>query len=55
MCLNQNVANNTSGINFGVTFIGLYLIEHYGRRKSLMAGSAWMYALPSPLSPPHPC
>ncbi|KAK6388497.1 hypothetical protein LTR65_007834 [Meristemomyces frigidus] len=32
-----------NGINFGVTFIGLYLIEHYGRRKSLMAGSAWMF------------
>jgi len=31
-----------NGINFGVTFIGLYLVEHYGRRKSLMAGSAWM-------------
>ena len=31
-----------NGINFGVTFIGLYLVEHYGRRKSLMAGSIWM-------------
>ncbi|PNY27453.1 Hexose transporter 2 [Tolypocladium capitatum] len=30
-------------INFLVTFIGLYLVEHYGRRKSLMAGSAWMF------------
>lgn len=30
-------------INFGVTFIGLYLVEHYGRRKSLIAGSAWMF------------
>ncbi|KAK8116490.1 uncharacterized protein PG998_004771 [Apiospora kogelbergensis] len=32
-----------NGINFGVTFIGLYLVEHYGRRKSLMTGSAWMF------------
>lgn len=31
-----------NGINFGVTFIGLYLVEHYGRRKSLIAGSIWM-------------
>jgi SP family sugar:H+ symporter-like MFS transporter len=30
-------------INFAVTFIGLYLVEHYGRRKSLMVGSAWMF------------
>jgi MFS transporter, SP family, sugar:H+ symporter len=32
-----------NGINFGVTFIGLYLVEHYGRRKSLIAGSIWMF------------
>lgn len=31
-----------NGINFGVTFIGLYLVEHYGRRRSLIAGSIWM-------------
>lgn len=31
-----------NGINFGVTFIGLYLVEHYGRRPSLLAGSVWM-------------
>ncbi|RSL57230.1 hypothetical protein CEP53_006559 [Fusarium sp. AF-6] len=30
-------------INFVVTFIGLYLVEHYGRRKSLIAGSIWMF------------
>lgn len=30
-------------INFAVTFIGLWLIEHYGRRKSLMVGSIWMF------------
>ncbi|KAF3763452.1 hypothetical protein M406DRAFT_99684 [Cryphonectria parasitica EP155] len=32
-----------NGINFGVTFIGLYLVEHYGRRRSLIAGSIWMF------------
>lgn len=32
-----------NGINFGVTFIGLYLVEHYGRRRSLIAGSLWMF------------
>lgn len=31
-----------NGINFGVTFIGLYLVEHYGRRRSLITGSIWM-------------
>ncbi|TVY79603.1 Hexose transporter 2 [Fusarium oxysporum f. sp. cubense] len=30
-------------INFLVTFIGLYIVEHYGRRKSLIAGSTWMF------------
>ncbi|CAK7205965.1 hexose transporter hxt5 [Sporothrix eucalyptigena] len=30
-------------INFVVTFIGLYLVEHYGRRRSLIAGSIWMF------------
>ncbi|TGJ88232.1 hypothetical protein E0Z10_g564 [Xylaria hypoxylon] len=30
-------------INFGVTFIGLYLVEHFGRRKSLIVGSIWMF------------
>jgi MFS transporter, SP family, sugar:H+ symporter len=32
-----------NGINFGTTFYGLYIVEHYGRRKSLMWGSAWMF------------
>ncbi|KAI0013974.1 galactose permease [Xylariaceae sp. FL0662B] len=32
-----------NGINFGVTFIGLYLVEHFGRRKSLISGSVWMF------------
>ncbi|KAJ9607337.1 hexose transporter hxt5 [Cladophialophora chaetospira] len=31
-----------NGINFGTTFYGLYIVEHYGRRKSLIAGSIWM-------------
>ncbi|EPE03992.1 hexose transporter [Ophiostoma piceae UAMH 11346] len=30
-------------INFVSTFAGLYLVEHYGRRKSLIAGSMWMF------------
>jgi len=32
-----------NGINFGSTFYGLYIVEHYGRRKSLMVGSLWMF------------
>ncbi|KAF7717463.1 MFS-type Sugar/inositol transporter [Penicillium ucsense] len=31
------------GVNFGTTFLGLYLIEHYGRRRSLIAGALWMF------------
>jgi SP family sugar:H+ symporter-like MFS transporter len=30
-------------INFLVTFIGLYMVERFGRRKSLIAGSIWMF------------
>nr|ACC94323.1 hexose transporter [Sporothrix schenckii] len=30
-------------INFLVTFIGLYLVEHFGRRRSLISGSIWMF------------
>ncbi|KOS23367.1 High-affinity fructose transporter ght6 [Escovopsis weberi] len=30
-------------INFAVTFIGLWLVEHYGRRRSLIAGAIWMF------------
>lgn len=30
-------------INFLTTFIGLYIVEHYGRRRSLIAGSLWMF------------
>ncbi|KAL3469064.1 general substrate transporter [Aspergillus californicus] len=29
-------------VNFGMTLPGLYVVEHFGRRKSLMAGAAWM-------------
>lgn len=48
-CSTSNNAIQTSadslqnGINFGVTFYGLYIVEHYGRRKSLIAGSCWMF------------
>lgn len=31
------------GVNFGTTFGGLYIIEHYGRRKSLITGALWMF------------
>ena len=34
-----------NGINFGTTFYGLYIIEHYGRRKSLIVGSTWMFLM----------
>jgi SP family sugar:H+ symporter-like MFS transporter len=30
-------------VNFGTTFLGLYLIEHYGRRRSLIIGALWMF------------
>ncbi|KAJ5818267.1 hypothetical protein N7474_003858 [Penicillium riverlandense] len=31
------------GVNFGTTFGGLYIIEHFGRRKSLICGGIWMF------------
>jgi len=31
------------GVNFGTTFIGLYVVEHFGRRKSLIFGAGWMF------------
>ncbi|KAL4971335.1 general substrate transporter [Aspergillus desertorum] len=31
------------GVNFGSTFLGLYLIENYGRRRSLITGALWMF------------
>ncbi|KAI3156190.1 hypothetical protein DTO046C5_7980 [Penicillium roqueforti] len=30
-------------VNFGMTLPGLYIVEHYGRRKCLMYGAAWMF------------
>jgi SP family sugar:H+ symporter-like MFS transporter len=30
-------------VNFGMTLPGLYIVEHYGRRKCLMYGGAWMF------------
>ena len=34
-----------NGINFGTTFYGLYIVEHYGRRKSLIVGATWMFMM----------
>lgn len=31
------------GVNFGTTFPGLYIVEKYGRRPSLIAGALWMF------------
>jgi SP family sugar:H+ symporter-like MFS transporter len=31
------------GVNFGTTFGGLYVIEHFGRRRSLITGGIWMF------------
>lgn len=30
-------------VNFGMTFPGLYIVEHMGRRNSLILGGAWMF------------
>lgn len=30
-------------INFGSTFLGLYLVDHYGRRRCLVSGGLWMF------------
>jgi len=32
-----------SGVNFGTTFPGLYIVEKYGRRPSLIVGGLWMF------------
>lgn len=32
-------------VNFGTTFGGLYVVENFGRRKSLMFGAVWMFAM----------
>ncbi len=31
------------GVNFGSTFLGLYLVEAFGRRRCLTAGALWMF------------
>ncbi|KAF2636009.1 general substrate transporter [Massarina eburnea CBS 473.64] len=31
------------GVNFGTTFPGLYIVEKYGRRPSLIIGALWMF------------
>lgn len=31
------------GVNFGTTFLGLYVVEHFGRRRSLIFGAFWMF------------
>lgn len=31
------------GVNFGTTFLGLYAVEHWGRRNSLIVGGTWMF------------
>jgi|SRR5450432_3550743 MFS transporter, SP family, sugar:H+ symporter len=31
------------GVNVLCTFLGLYLVEHYGRRKCLYIGALWMF------------
>ncbi|RHZ51412.1 hypothetical protein CDV55_103121 [Aspergillus turcosus] len=30
-------------VNFGMTLPGLYVVEHFGRRNSLMVGAGWMF------------
>ncbi|GAB1191218.1 general substrate transporter [Aspergillus pseudonomiae] len=30
-------------VNFGMTLPGLYVVEHFGRRNSLMVGASWMF------------
>ncbi|KAF2100825.1 general substrate transporter [Rhizodiscina lignyota] len=30
-------------VNFGTTFGGLYVVEHFGRRHSLIVGGLWMF------------
>jgi SP family sugar:H+ symporter-like MFS transporter len=31
------------GVNVGTTFLGLYFVEHFGRRKCLIGGAIWMF------------
>jgi SP family sugar:H+ symporter-like MFS transporter len=32
-------------VNFGTTFGGLYVVENFGRRKSLIVGAIWMFVM----------
>lgn len=32
-------------VNFATTFGGLYVVENFGRRKSLIFGAAWMFVM----------
>jgi SP family sugar:H+ symporter-like MFS transporter len=31
------------GVNFASTFLGLYVVEHFGRFRSLIFGAFWMF------------
>lgn len=31
------------GVNFGMTFPGLYVVEHFGRRRALITGGLWCF------------
>lgn len=31
------------GVDFGSTVLGLYVVERFGRRKSLITGGIWMF------------
>jgi SP family sugar:H+ symporter-like MFS transporter len=31
------------GVNFGMTFPGLYIVEKFGRRPALITGALWMF------------
>ncbi|KAK5127371.1 hypothetical protein LTR85_006710 [Meristemomyces frigidus] len=31
------------GVNFGMTIPGLYVVEHFGRRRALITGGLWMF------------
>lgn len=31
------------GVNFGMTFPGLYIVDRFGRRPALITGGLWMF------------
>lgn len=39
------------GVNFGSTFLGLYVVEHSGRRKSPITGGPMTWVLIAELYP----